>query len=94
MENIKKVLSPTALRVLYMYYEKSNDIANISGITQGIGAAFSTTREAINALIDAGILSELDIGKSRIFRLNKESKAATLIFELFDELKEKKGENI
>ena len=90
MENIKKVLSPAALDVLSLYYENSDFIDNISEITRLIGAAFPTTRKAIDALAGAGILTELDIGKSRIFRLNKESKVVTRIFELFDELKEKK----
>ena len=91
MENIKNILSPAAMRVLYLYYEEKDVITNISGITQRIGTSFPTTRKAINALTDAGILTELNIGKSRAIRLNEGSKVAKLIFELFDELKEKKG---
>ena len=87
MENIKKLLSPAALDVLSLYFKNADFIANISGIAQRIGTSHVTTRKAINALTDAGILTELDIGKSRIIRLNKESKVAKLIFELFDELK-------
>lgn len=88
--DIKNILSPVAMGVLYLYYEEKDFITNISGITQRIGAAFSTTRKAINALTDAGILTELDIGRSRVIRLNEGSKVAKLIFELFDELKEEK----
>lgn len=88
MADIKKVLSPAALGVLYLYYEEKDYITNISGITQRIGTAFSTARKAIKALIDAGVLTELNIGKSRAIRLNEGSKVAKLIFELFDELKE------
>ena len=85
------ILSPAALGVVYLYYEKKDFITNLSGITQRTGASFPTTRKAVNALTDAGILTELNIGRSRVIRLNEGSKVAKLIFELFDELKEEHG---
>ena len=88
MENIKKVLSPAALDVLSLYFKNPGFIDNITKIAQRIDASHVTTRKAINALVDAGILTDLNIGKSRAILLNKESKVATRIFELFNELKE------
>lgn len=93
----KKLLSPAAIDILFLYYENADFIANLSKIKNQTGFAFSTTKKAIDVLTAAGVLTELDIGKSRAIQLNKESKVAKLIFELFDELKddeEEKGKNI
>lgn len=77
----------THLQIILLYYNNSHYFDNISGLTEKLDKSHVTVRKVVADLIKAGILKEINIGRSRVIRLNNGPYTEAL-FGLFDRIKE------
>lgn len=84
LNKIKRVLAPTALSILYLFYEDPELITNLTGIDQKITSSYPSIRRGVKPLIALGICNKLTVGSgSWVIRLNNESELTKHIFKLF-----------
>ncbi len=93
METLEKMFgSSTHLRVLLLFYHNNGYFNNITGLADTLNKSHITIRKAVADLIEAGILCELVIGKSRVIRINENSPYTKALFDFIDSLRSIKEE--
>jgi len=79
----------THVKVILLFYNNRNYLNNITGLAKILGKSHVPVRKAVSDLIEADILSEMTIGKSRMIKLNENSpytKALLSFINTMDEL--------
>jgi len=79
----------THVQVILLFYSNRKYLTNITGLAKRLGKSHVPVRKAVSDLIEAGILSEMTIGKSRMIKLNENSpytKALLNFINTIDEL--------
>ena len=84
----------THLEIILLFYNNPGYFTNITKLANTLDKSHVTVRKAISDLVDAGIITELDIGKSRVIRINEKSPYTETLFSFIDtvrSVKEKKS---
>ena len=76
----------THIRVILRFYNEPRYFDNVTGLAKSFNKSHVTMRKVISDLIEVGILSEIDIGKSKVIRLNETSPYTKALFEFIDSL--------
>ncbi|MCW3135878.1 MAG: hypothetical protein N2V77_02940 [Canidatus Methanoxibalbensis ujae] len=88
METLKKIFGNTThLKLLLLFYNNDGYFDNITGLTKQLGKSHVTVRKVVSDLVSAGILKELDIGKSRVVMINTENPCTKAVFQFLNEIK-------
>ena len=95
MEILEKIFgNSTHLEIILMFYNNPGYFTNITKLAHTLDKSHVTVRKAISDLIAAGILTELDIGKSRVIKINENSPYTETLFKFINtvrSVKEKKS---
>jgi hypothetical protein len=71
METLEKMFgNNTHIKLILLFYNNGGYFNNITGLAKILDKSHVTVRKVVSDLIEAGILSELDIGKSRVIKIN------------------------
>jgi NifB/MoaA-like Fe-S oxidoreductase len=76
----------THIKVILRFYNEPRYFDNVTGLAKSFNKSHVTMRKVISDLIEVGILSELDIGKSKVIRLSEDSLYTKALFEFIDSL--------
>ncbi|MBN1761958.1 MAG: hypothetical protein JW878_02600 [Methanomicrobia archaeon] len=88
MQNVEKIFgSSTHVRVILLFYNNGGYFNNITGLAKTLDKSHVTVRKVISDLIDAGILSELNIGKSRVIKIDDRSPYKEALFNFIDSMR-------
>jgi len=63
----------THVQVILLFYNNRNYLNNITGLAKILGKSYVPVRKTVSDLVEAGILNEKTIGKSRLIKLNENS---------------------
>ncbi len=95
MEILEKTFgNSTHLELILLFYNNPRYVTNITKLAYTLDKSHVTVRKAISDLVAAGILTELDIGKSRVIRINEDSPYTETLFNFINtvrSVKEKRG---
>ena len=95
MEILEKIFgNSTHLEIILLFYNNPGYLTNITKLANTLDKSHVTARKAISDLVAAGILTKLDIGKSRVIRLNVHSPYTETLFDFINtvrSVKEKKS---
>ena len=81
METLEKIFgNNTHTRVILLFYNNGGYFNNITGLAKMLDKSHVTVRKVVSDLIEAGILSELAIGKSRVIKINENSPYTEALF--------------
>lgn len=94
MEVLKKVFgkNSTYLKVILLFYDHNGYFNNITGIANTLDVSHVTARKVICNLVGAGILREIDIGKSRVIKFNEGNPYAKALFSFLETVQSIKEE--
>ena len=91
MKTLKKIFgSSTHLELVLLYYNNPEYFANISQLAKKLDKSHITVRKAISDLEAAGILTELNIGKSHVIKINENSEYTEILFNFIDTMQSEK----
>jgi DNA-binding GntR family transcriptional regulator len=95
METLEKMFgNSTHLEIILLFYNDPGYFANISKLAKKLDKSHVTVRKAVSDLVTAGVLTELDIGKSHVIKINDKSPYTETLFKFINSLqsvKEKRG---
>jgi len=87
METLRWIFgNSTHLKLLLLFYNDNAYFDNITGLTKRLGMSHMTVRRVVNDLVRAGLLREIDIGKSRVVMLNTDSPCTKAVFQFLSEI--------
>ena len=69
------------LKVIRIFYNNNGYFNNITGLAKTLDVSHVTARKVISDLVDAGILKEINIGKSMVIKANDDSPYANALFD-------------
>ncbi len=93
MESLKKIFgNNTHLKVILLFYNSGGYFDNITGLASALDKSHATVRKVVSDLIEAGILSEMNIGKSRVIRINENSPYSEALFNFINSMHNIDGE--
>ena len=93
VEALEKMFgNSTHLEVILLYYNNPGYFANISKLANKLEKSHVTVRKAISDLVKAGILTELNIGKSRVIKINEKSPYTEILFKFIATVRSTKEE--
>ncbi len=83
MDILKKIFGKNNihLKVIRIFYNNNGYFNNITGLAKTLDVSHVTARKVISDLVDAGILKEIDIGKSMVIKANDSSPYAKVLFD-------------
>jgi DNA-binding GntR family transcriptional regulator len=85
MEMLEKIFgNSTHLEIILLFYNNPGYITNITKLAHTLDKSHVTARKAISDLVAAGILTELNIGKSRVIRINEHSSYTETLFNFIN----------
>jgi DNA-binding GntR family transcriptional regulator len=85
MDILEKIFGDsTHLEIILLFYGKPGYFTNITKLAKTLDKSHVTVRKAISDLVDAGIITELNIGKSRVIRINEKSPYTATLFNFID----------
>ncbi len=85
MEILEKIFgNSTHLEVVLLFYNNPGYFTNITKLATSLDKSHVTVRKAVSDLVSAGILTELDIGKSRVIRINEKSPYTETLFNFIN----------
>ena len=90
MENILDKIfgNNTHLKVILLFYEeKDGYFDNITGLANALDKSHVTVRKVVSDLVDARILKEVEIGKSRVIRMNEDGPHTKALFKFLDSIR-------
>ena len=95
METLEKMFgNSTHLEIILLFYNNPGYFANISKLAKKLDKSHVTVRKAVSDLVNAGVLTELDIGKSHVIKINDKSQYTESLFKFINSVqsvKEKRG---
>jgi len=80
----------THIKIILRFYNDTGYFDNITGLAKSFNMCHVTMRKVVTELIEVGILSEINIGKSKVIRLNENSPYTKALFEFIYSLQELK----
>ena len=83
----------THIKIILRFYNDTGYFDNVTGLAKSFNKSHVTMRKVISDLIEVGILSEIDIGKSKVIRLNETSPYTKVLFEFIYSLQEIKKDD-
>jgi hypothetical protein len=83
----------THIKIILRFYNDTGYFDNVTGLAKSFNKCHVTMRKVISDLIEVGILSEIDIGKSKVIRLNETSPYTKVLFEFIYSLQEIKKDD-
>ena len=87
MKNIGEIFgNSTHTKIIQLYYNNGGYFNNITGLAKVLDKSHVTVRKVVSDLIEAGILSELNIGKSRVIKINENSPYTEALFKFIHSL--------
>ncbi len=88
MDILKKIFgkNSTYLKVILQFYNNNGYFNNISGLANTLDVSHVTVRKVISDLVDAGVLREIDIGRSMVIKVNERSPYAKALFDFLDSM--------
>ena len=88
MDILKKIFgkNSTYLKVILQFYNNNGYFNNISGLANTLDVSHVTVRKVISDLVDAGVLREIDIGRSMVIKVNEGSPYAKALFDFLDSM--------
>jgi len=85
MEILEKIFgNSTHLEIILLFYNHPGYITNITKLAHALDKSHVTARKAVSDLVAAGILTELDIGKSRLVKINERSPYSETLFKFIN----------
>ena len=75
------------LQTLLFFYENREFIGNLTGLSERLGWSHVTVRRVVRDLLSLGVLEVLNIGRSKVVRLNKNSPYTQALFEFIDKVR-------
>ena len=85
MEILEKIFgNSTHLAIILLFYNNPGYITNLTKLGYTLDKSHVTIRKAISDLVAAGILTELDIGKSHVIMINERSPYAETLFNFIN----------
>jgi len=85
METLGKMFgNSTHLEIIFLFYNDPGYFANISKLAKKLEKSHVTVRKAVSDLVTAGILTELDIGKSHVIKINEKSPYTETLFNFIN----------
>jgi predicted ArsR family transcriptional regulator len=88
MQIIEKMFgNNTHIKVILLFYNNGGYFNNITGLAKILDKSHVTVRKVISDLIDAGVLSELNIGKSRVIKINDHSPYKDILYAFIDSMR-------
>ncbi|MHC1610403.1 MAG: hypothetical protein ACXQTW_02180 [Candidatus Methanospirareceae archaeon] len=88
MEIVEKIFgNSTHIKVILLFYNNGGYFNNITGLAKVLNKSHVTVRKVVSDLIDAGILTELNIGKSRVIKANEHSPYKDALYSFIDSLR-------
>lgn len=85
MEILEKIFgNSTHLEIILLFYSSQGYFTNITKLANTLDKSHVTVRKAVSDLVSAGILTELDIGKSRVIRINEDSPYTETLFNFIN----------
>jgi hypothetical protein len=96
MEILKKIFgNNTHIKVILLYYSNGGYFNNITGLAKILDKSHVTVRKVVSDLLEAGILSEMDIGKSRVIKVNENNPYTEALFKFINSMHSiKEGKSI
>ncbi|MDQ1251157.1 MAG: hypothetical protein QG646_226 [Euryarchaeota archaeon] len=88
MDPLERIFGKTAqMIVLKNLIERQNEPTYLSGIAEETGLSHSSVSRVITPLVSVGVVQEKLMGKQiRIFQLNMESDATSLILDFYTKI--------
>jgi len=88
MQTVEKMFgNSTHTKVILLFYNNGGYFNNITGLAKKLDKSHVTVRKVISDLIDAGILSELSIGKSRVIKINEHGPYKDALYAFIDSMR-------
>lgn len=88
MQTVEKMFgNSTHIKVILLFYNNGGYFNNITGLAKMLDKSHVTIRKVVSDLIDAGILSELNIGKSRVIKVNDHSPYKEALFDFIHSMR-------
>lgn len=81
----------THIKIILRFYNDKGYFNNVTGLANSFNKSHVTMRKVVMDLIEVGILSEIDIGKSKVIRLNENNLYTKALFEFIDSVQSIKG---
>lgn len=92
METLKKIFgNNTHIKVILLFYNTGGYFDNITGLANALDKSHATVRKVVSDLIEAGILSEMNIGKSRVIKMNETSPYSEALFNFINSMQSIEG---
>jgi len=89
METLEKIFgNNTHTRVILLFYNNGGYFNNITGLAKMLDKSHVTMRKVVSDLIEAGVLSELAIGKSRVIKINENSPYTEALFNFIHSMRD------
>ncbi len=88
MDILKKIFGKNNihLKVIRIFYNNNGYFNNITGIAKTLDVSHVTARKVISDLVEAGILKEIDIGKSTVIKANDSSPYTDALFNFINSM--------
>ncbi len=89
MDVLKKIFGKNSihLKVILLFYNNNGYFNNITGLANTLNVSHVTARKVITDLVEAGILREIDIGKSMVIKANENNPYAKALFDFISAVK-------
>lgn len=85
MEILEKIFgNSTHLKIILLFYNNPRYFTNITKLARTLDKSHVIVRKAISDLVSAGILTEMDIGKSHVISLNKDNHCTKALFDFIN----------
>jgi len=89
METLEKIFGKsTHVQVILLFYNNGGYFNNITGLAKMLDKSHVTVRKVVSDLIEAGILSEMTIGKSRVIKINENSPYTRALFDFIHSMRD------
>ncbi|MBA5942211.1 MAG: hypothetical protein H0M93_02625 [Methanophagales archaeon] len=93
MEILEKIFgNNTHIRVILLFYNNNGRyFNNITGLAKRLDKSHVTMRKVVSDLLDVGILTEIEIGKSRVIMINENSPYTEALFNFIHSMQDIKA---
>lgn len=88
MHPVEKVFGNSIhVKMMLLFYNNDGYLNNITGLAKMLDVSQVTVRKVVSDLLDAGIVSELTIGMSRVVKINEHSPYTEALFNFIDTIR-------
>lgn len=88
MKTLEKMFgNNTYIKVILLFYNNGGYFNNITGLTKMLDKSHVTVRKVVSDLIEVEILSELNIGMSKVIKINENSPYTEALFNFINSMR-------